>query len=524
MSFNFHGNPPLPINSVPPPPPPSMGPHMQMALMGPQQGHQLGPALMHGQMVPPMMGPAMMGPQGFAMGPGPMMPSGVGGPGPIMNPSLNDAPLEFNTNKNKPPMPLTSEEMNRNAANLQDDVVIEIVNRDGRREWERDRDLRDRDKDRDAREIIRRNRDRGRDRERDRRDDRDLRESTTSSCSPNTNDSGGGGSLRENGASPSMQGAAPGGNMGALPPPPWAAAMMGGMPGYSAAMLGINHMMPSPHGIMDPAMMMGQYGIMGGGMLGADGMILAPDGSIITPGGDATPTKEIIHCKSCTLFPPNPNLPPPTTRERPPGCKTIFVGGLPENATEEMIREIFGRCGEMLTVRLSNKKFCHIRYVHESSVDEALYFSGYKMRIGSHTDLAHSGRLHVDFAQARDDQYEWECRQRQAQREQRHRDRVEQERMRVPSPPPVVHYTDHEASLVVDKIKNDETFTKAMQVVITWLERGDCNKRNANTFYSMIQTTNSHVRRLLTEKSQFEQELQKAKDLMKGRMHGIIMQ
>lgn len=38
-------------------------------------------------------------------------------------------------------------------------------------------------------------------------------------------------------------------------------------------------------------------------------------------------TKEIVHCKSCTLFPPNPNAPPPTTRERPPGCRTIFVGG-----------------------------------------------------------------------------------------------------------------------------------------------------------------------------------------------------
>lgn len=30
--------------------------------------------------------------------------------------------------------------------------------------------------------------------------------------------------------------------------------------------------------------------------------------------------KEIIHCKSCTLIPPNPNQPPATTRERPMGC------------------------------------------------------------------------------------------------------------------------------------------------------------------------------------------------------------
>lgn len=77
------------------------------------------------------------------------------------------------------------------------------------------------------------------------------------------------------------------------------------------------------------------------------------------------------------------------------------------------------------------------------------------MRIGSNTDLPNTGRLHVDFAQARDDQYEWECRQRQLQREQRHRDRVEKERMRVPSPPPVVHYTDHEASQIVEKIKSE---------------------------------------------------------------------
>ncbi|KAK1902817.1 Ecto-NOX disulfide-thiol exchanger 1 [Dissostichus eleginoides] len=27
--------------------------------------------------------------------------------------------------------------------------------------------------------------------------------------------------------------------------------------------------------------------------------------------------KEIIHCPSCTLFPQNPNLPPPSMRERP---------------------------------------------------------------------------------------------------------------------------------------------------------------------------------------------------------------
>lgn len=34
--------------------------------------------------------------------------------------------------------------------------------------------------------------------------------------------------------------------------------------------------------------------------------------------------KEIIHCPSCTLIPPNPNQPAPTTRERPLGKNMDF--------------------------------------------------------------------------------------------------------------------------------------------------------------------------------------------------------
>ena len=50
-------------------------------------------------------------------------------------------------------------------------------------------------------------------------------------------------------------------------------------------------------------------------------------------GNLSSQTKEPIHLKSCTLFPPNPQAPLPTTRERPCGCKTVFVGGLAENIT-----------------------------------------------------------------------------------------------------------------------------------------------------------------------------------------------
>uniref|UniRef100_A0A672JAI0 Ecto-NOX disulfide-thiol exchanger 1 n=1 Tax=Salarias fasciatus TaxID=181472 RepID=A0A672JAI0_SALFA len=239
---------------------------------------------------------------------------------------------------------------------------------------------------------------------------------------------------------------------------------------------------------------------------------------------DVPLVKEIIHCKSCTLFPQNPNLPPPSTRERPPGCRTVFVGGLPENATEEIIREVFDQCGEITAIRKSKKNFCHIRFSEEFMVDKALYLSGYRMRIGSSTDKKDSGRIHVDFAQARDDLYEWECKQRLLAREERHRRKVHEDRLRPPSPPPVVHYSEHEAALLADRLKDDHKFSEATAVLFTWIDRGEVNRRTANHFYSMIQSANSHVRRLMSEKAQHEEEMESAKEVFKNALLAILTQ
>ncbi|XP_045852340.1 ecto-NOX disulfide-thiol exchanger 2 isoform X3 [Meles meles] len=239
---------------------------------------------------------------------------------------------------------------------------------------------------------------------------------------------------------------------------------------------------------------------------------------------DMPVVKEIIHCKSCTLFPPNPNLPPPATRERPPGCKTVFVGGLPENGTEQIIVEVFEQCGEIIAIRKSKKNFCHIRFAEEYMVDKALYLSGYRIRLGSSTDKRDTGRLHVDFAQARDDLYEWECKQRMLAREERHRRRMEEERLRPPSPPPVVHYSDHECSIVAEKLKDDSKFSEAVQTLLTWIERGEVNRRSANNFYSMIQSANSHVRRLVNEKAAHEKDMEEAKEKFKQALSGILAQ
>ncbi|XP_077987331.1 ecto-NOX disulfide-thiol exchanger 2-like [Glandiceps talaboti] len=234
--------------------------------------------------------------------------------------------------------------------------------------------------------------------------------------------------------------------------------------------------------------------------------------------------KDVIHSKSCTLFPPVPGMPPRTTRERPPGCRTVFIGGLPQNATEDIVTEIFERCGGITSIRMSKKNFCHIRFENELCVDNAIYLSGYRVRLGATADPPNMGRLHVDFAQARDDLYEYECRQRQLHREARHRAQMEEQMYRPPSPQPIIHYSEHESSLLAEQLKADETFAMSVQTLATWLERGDCTKRNANTFYSMIQSSNSHIKTLLNDKKLFDEQLEKEKELHSQRINGILVQ
>ena len=94
------------------------------------------------------------------------------------------------------------------------------------------------------------------------------------------------------------------------------------------------------------------------------------------PAGNVTVAQTMTVCAFSFSSPCLADLPPPAIRERPPGCKTVFVGGLPENATEQLIVEIFGQCGEIIAIRKSKKNFCHIRFAEEFTVDKALFLSG----------------------------------------------------------------------------------------------------------------------------------------------------
>lgn len=71
---------------------------------------------------------------------------------------------------------------------------------------------------------------------------------------------------------------------------------------------------------------------------------------------------------------------------------------------------------------------------------------------------------------------------------------------------------------------DDESFLSASALLVNWMERGDCSHRNANTFYTMIQSVNSHVRRLVSEKSQHDEQLELMKLQFKQQLENILRQ
>lgn len=145
-----------------------------------------------------------------------------------------------------------------------------------------------------------------------------------------------------------------------------------------------------------------EIGMMGGMMMDPSMIGMYPGGG----GGDTSSTterKEIL-LKHCKLTPPRIGATQPSRRVRPPGCRTIYVGGLPDEIRESIVREIFENYGRIHTLRLSTKNFCHIRFDQESCVDAAMLISGYHIKLLSKDqedevdNKANSGWLHVDYA------------------------------------------------------------------------------------------------------------------------------
>lgn len=68
---------------------------------------------------------------------------------------------------------------------------------------------------------------------------------------------------------------------------------------------------------------------------------------------------------------------------KPQGCRQIFIGNLHYGTDEESVQEVFGNCGEIISVRLAQdhetgkfRGFGHVEFADTASVDEAMNLNG----------------------------------------------------------------------------------------------------------------------------------------------------
>ncbi|XP_075982081.1 ecto-NOX disulfide-thiol exchanger 1-like [Anticarsia gemmatalis] len=213
-----------------------------------------------------------------------------------------------------------------------------------------------------------------------------------------------------------------------------------------------------------------------------------------------------IYFSTGVILPALPGSSTPPRRERPPGCRTIFVGGVPQGITEEVVMDIFQRFGPIDEIKLHNG-VCHVRFEKQESVEPAFSVSGCRLK-GHDQNENEATTLFIDYVMNREDQNEFE----------------KNKRKREPTPPRIESYSATTLTSISDKIKNDTEFADAAPTLAAWLERGECNKKNANAFYSLIQASNNQLRRLFNEKMQIDEEFQTLKNSMKDKFAHILLQ
>ncbi|KAJ2941128.1 hypothetical protein O0L34_g10363 [Tuta absoluta] len=214
-----------------------------------------------------------------------------------------------------------------------------------------------------------------------------------------------------------------------------------------------------------------------------------------------------IYITDGVLLPPVPGTTMPNRREKPQGCRTIFVGGLPPNVTEATIAEIFQPFGDISDIKLHRQGVGHVRFEKHDSVEASFFISGYRFKTAEQTNNE-ATTLFVDYALNRDDQNEFEKNKRARQK----------------TPPRLEPFNPATLTTIGEKIKSDDEFLQAAPTLVAWLERGFCDKRNANQFYSLIQASNNQVRRLFNEKMALDDEFHTMKSSLREKFLKVVDQ
>lgn len=212
--------------------------------------------------------------------------------------------------------------------------------------------------------------------------------------------------------------------------------------------------------------------------------------------------------RNCYLVPPLDDTYVLALSEKQPGCRAVFIGGLPSMADEDIVREIFSVCGPIERISINNArantqvKHCQLRFVKQDSVQRAVKFNGHVLVIGDGRDRKTKiGRIRVDYDKLPSDNKETESnvankQQQPANKEENHLGSV---------------YTRKQAFHLLDLIRHDQAITESLEMLAHWLEKGECNRSTVNVFHTMLNTTHSLTKRLISRRKEHELRVEKQK-------------
>nr|XP_023020481.1 ecto-NOX disulfide-thiol exchanger 1-like [Leptinotarsa decemlineata] len=196
--------------------------------------------------------------------------------------------------------------------------------------------------------------------------------------------------------------------------------------------------------------------------------------------------KKILEFKSCKLYPPKPGDTEYSTRTKPPGCKTVCARGLPRCVSKHTMREIFKVYGKIKDLKME-KDCCYIQFVEESSVDPAMSLSGFRIVMQDRLGGLISRLICMDYAKEEGGQGLSQV----SDDLQPTVDKVQHPEVQA------VICTESALTNAFAVIKQRDKFTDAVQLLISWLEKGDCNTKRYQKFFEMIAIAKNHVDRLL---------------------------
>ncbi|GIY11549.1 ecto-NOX disulfide-thiol exchanger 1 [Caerostris extrusa] len=216
-----------------------------------------------------------------------------------------------------------------------------------------------------------------------------------------------------------------------------------------------------------------------------------------------------IQLTNAVLYPPIQKEKDIRKNDQLPGCKTVFVGYLPERISEDIIREIFERCGEIRKIKMNQKKnFCYVSFKDLLSVDKAIEFAGSVIKIEKKDDPAYCRKFHVYCTENKDDKYDYDRSLRKRKREERENI---QENVSLEIP-----YSGKEFISLTENIGNEENILKTFKTLQALLEKGPYENDCINNYFTLLESFSSYMIHLFSTENFSEEKLIRMKNNAKA--------